>query len=385
MKKIYGKMLLVGAAAAVCVVAGNANARVTGVCSDCHTMHNSQDGKSMQFAADASPTQAKRALTRGGCVGCHTSSDGAVLNGPGGVTPMVNTTAAGGPTGGNVLAGGNFFWVQTVDATGHNVVNISLEDQKIAGGVPGYTPPGWKYDTMFANTAGKQVTAAGTWGQQLTCAGTYGCHGNHASVDDFQDISGAHHANDTAGVDGSTVGKSYRFLTGIVGKESLDWENPAGTGSTPLDPTGKNVYKGKARTSDETGIDNSTISFLCAECHGNFHSGVGNAGIDDTWGTPWLRHPVDFDMAEKAVGTEYQSYVYTMQAPVAVETLTLIPGDKSGGALTAKANIVTCISCHRAHGSAYDDLLRWEYITMDAHSSSGGNVGCFACHTTKDT
>ncbi|MCK4488054.1 MAG: hypothetical protein KAU38_15015, partial [Desulfobacterales bacterium] len=43
--------------------------------------------------------------------------------------------------------------------------------------------------------------------------------------------------------------------------------------------------------------------------------------------------------------------------------------------------IVMCLSCHRAHGTPNNDLLRWAY-TMDAGSGTD-NGGCFICHTTK--
>ncbi|MFH1020936.1 MAG: cytochrome c3 family protein, partial [Pseudomonadota bacterium] len=101
--------------------------------------------------------------------------------------------------------------------------------------------------------------------------------------------------------------------------------------------------------------------------------------------SPWVRHPTDFDM-NTATGTEYADYggngvnAYVPQAPVASNALSLpkatvlqAPGDA----------IVTCISCHRAHGSDQPDLLRWNYDDMNAHGGAS-TAGCFACHTTKD-
>jgi predicted CXXCH cytochrome family protein len=47
--------------------------------------------------------------------------------------------------------------------------------------------------------------------------------------------------------------------------------------------------------------------------------------------------------------------------------------------------IVLCLSCHRAHGSAHDDLLRWDYAGMQAGTTGAeAGSGCFICHTTKD-
>jgi predicted CXXCH cytochrome family protein len=52
--------------------------------------------------------------------------------------------------------------------------------------------------------------------------------------------------------------------------------------------------------------------------------------------------------------------------------------------------IVTCISCHRAHGSQYDDLLRWDYTQCIANENVAADdtitpdCGCFYCHRDKD-
>ncbi|MEW6600485.1 MAG: cytochrome c3 family protein [Nitrospirota bacterium] len=40
---------------------------------------------------------------------------------------------------------------------------------------------------------------------------------------------------------------------------------------------------------------------------------------------------------------------------------------------------VICLSCHRAHGSAQNDLLRFDYSTMNAGNSTN-NGGCETCH-----
>jgi predicted CXXCH cytochrome family protein len=77
------------------------------------------------------------------------------------------------------------------------------------------------------------------------------------------------------------------------------------------------------------------------------------------------------------------THTYSVVAPVGstdVSTVLSSVYATPGGADDA---IVTCISCHRAHGTPYDDLLRWDYATC---VSAGGNdeCGCFACHTTKD-
>jgi hypothetical protein len=364
----------------ICWLPGSAMARVSGQCADCHTMHNSQDGASV---VEGGPL---RALTKGDCIGCHTGT-----NTQGHNIPYVDDktgTPSYGDFGidGDTLAGGSFYWMRSggagaADAFGHNVLGIKSSDAAIT---PVNTPPGF----ALAFNANGQIGSA--WSSnQLTCAGTYGCHGDHGAVgdeDDFHAISGAHHADDVP-LDPSDAnpGLSFRFLKGIDGKEDPEWE------FTPT-TTAHNQYKGIDRT-DDNAADTSTISYLCAECHGMFHSGAGTDGADGdgAFGSPWLRHPTDFDIGH-ATGTEYASYPgdfgasvgeYSIVAPVASANVSAVlssvavtkPGDDTA--------IVTCISCHRAHGTPYADLLRWDYANCNV-GDTGDDCGCFACHTTKD-
>jgi hypothetical protein len=275
------------------------------------------------------------------------------------------------------------------DSLGHNVDGFTNAgaDNNIT---PSNVPPGWNA------TIGAEVGIADSWNtNQLTCAGTNGCHGNHDEADDFADLSGAHHGDDST-IDGATIASSYRFLTGIIGYESEDWEfAPSSTGE-------HNVYHGSSRTDASANNDKATISYFCSTCHGDYHAGSEVVYNGSNIGTnPWLRHPSDYDLAD--AGGEYRFYngttegaqanaVYSLEAPVA---LTLDTTNGVGPTYTVPSNvdvsstgnaIVTCISCHRAHGSPNADLLRWDYSGMEA----GGTVntvaetGCFVCHTSKD-
>jgi predicted CXXCH cytochrome family protein len=343
-------------------------------------MHNSQDGSAIDAAGPS------RSLTIGGCVGCHTgTNDGTNSN-----IPFVNQTGApsyvsGAGATNPTLAGGSFYWVDTAggatDSKGHNVVGIAGADA-----ILGQTPPAFN-----ATTAGEVGigTSWSTAGNQLTCAGTYGCHGPHVAPDDFTDLSGAHHGDDSV-IDGTTIASSFRFLEGIIGVEDPDWEYSAST-------TDRNVYHGEARTDASLNADKATISYFCSTCHGDYHAGAGVVYGGSTIGTnPWLRHPTDYDMAATDQTAEYRGYTtYSVEAPVAADTTTTVNsisaqntalGTMANATPTANAAIVTCVSCHRAHGSPYADLLRWDYAGMDAGTTVTANAGtgCFNCHTTKD-
>jgi hypothetical protein len=328
-------------------------AKVTGNCVNCHTMHNSQGG---QAVAKEDDRTTQRTTPYGGlliysCLGCHSATDGTTWKDSITNAPIVFNTV--GPTYNVVkgLAGGNFYYVSgTTDDKGHNVFASNPDGTLIN------TPPG-----------GTALTA------QLRCAGTWGCHGHNGrqtgdtAVDDQTTaMRGAHHGDDTPPLAGSLtdVAKNYRFLLGITGKEDTDWEQDNIN-------TSHNEYKGAIGFTDTT-----TISYLCGECHGNsgsggFHNstGVGSA-------SPWLRHPTD--IALKSTG-EYASYTtYSMVAPVARPD----PDNVSDPAVvTPGTDMVMCLSCHRAHGSPYFKMMRWDY---KGWPGSGGTNGCNVCHTSKN-
>ena len=89
--------------------------------------------------------------------------------------------------------------------------------------------------------------------------------------------------------------------------------------------------------------------------------------------SPWIRHPTDIALPSTG---EYGGYDpvnnYSVEAPVAW----LDPANP-----TRAGAVVMCLSCHRAHGSPYPDMLRWDYNAMVA--GGGGSGGCFTCHTQK--
>lgn len=334
----------------ICLLPEGGNAQVTGACVNCHTMHNSQGGASMNPGGTDTVYQS---LTKGDCLGCHTGGAGDVTDSN---IPKVNHT--GTPTV-TTLAGGSFFWAQTDSTKGHNVVGVGTQNMMI--------PPG--FDSA---TAQGYNTSNG-----LTCAGTNGCHGNRGEANEFKSLSGAHHAPKLTGniATGADLKTSYRFLNTIKGIEDPLWEST----------TGGNQYYGTARATQVV-EDTQTISALCGQCHGAFHATASNYTTDATKGisasstgamaSPWVRHPTDFDMS---LSGEYAGYnAYRKDVPVASSINTT----QATLGTTAGTRIVTCISCHRAHGSNEPDLLRFTY-NMNAHNGTS-TAGCFACHTTKD-
>jgi hypothetical protein len=228
-------------------------------------------------------------------------------------------------------------------------------------------------------------------------------------------ISGAHHnsydgVKDTTGYgtnahhDGQVVADGYRFIPGLKGFGNLTnrWENNdadhneyygesggSGSGCGACHQTGHgdtdtgNAGASSRMTFDSTiKVPNNSMSGFCTTCHGMFHSGGGGDLASNGVSGAFLRHPSDYVIPND--GREYADYtIYTATAPVARPDIS----GYSGGGDTAVApgtDMVMCLSCHKAHGSQEDYMLRFNYADQQAGDASAGlGIGCLACHTEK--
>ena len=353
---------------------------ISGPCSECHTMHNYQGG---EVVVSGGPY---RALCKGDCIICHTGTNNGTNN-----IPYVYTNNPTYNFGGtrNTLAGGNFYYVTQNDTYGHNVE-----------GIPGVTIPDPNFESATSYPPGYMPKYRGgmTWpsGQPVTCAGNYGCHGrfdpsNSTLNDPFAAISGAHHKNVDRGcgtAEPTDVYDSYRFLYKIKGVED------SGTPGREYNPSTE-VHNGYYAVDEQPdpGTNTGSINYLCAECHGLFHNGTYNSTIG--YQSPWLRHPTDYDMYKfKDTAKEYKYYpnkdLFSGKLGVSAtgDYFADVPVGNTQGAVLSQVlqnpgdAIVLCVSCHRAHATPYEDILRWDYKTCKAGNQTE-NCGCFACHTSK--
>ncbi|MDP2158777.1 MAG: cytochrome c3 family protein [Nitrospirota bacterium] len=351
--------------------AGAATKPVYAVCSNCHTMHASQD--SVLIREGSAPEvgvvgnciechgRYRWMLLKMDCIGCHAKdvSGGSSIitfGAPGYRVPQVAHS-------GTDLAGGNFRHAFGVgnESKGHNVhgfgINLSYGD--LFNLPPGYDasrdPSSLKYN-QFSDVA------------QVMCAGANGCHGNRDQLSHIEAMRGSHHTNDailqlgggfTETGQGATPGLSYRFLYGVHGGEDSDWEATKG-------PADHNEYKGAAGpTASSTYANTDTISEFCGECHGSFHGGSSS---------PWFRHPTDIPLPNSGEYTNYAAYNNTI--PLARQS---IPnGSSASSTITRGTDAVMCLSCHRAHASPYAKILRWDYKNTTLSTALSG---CATCHS----
>jgi hypothetical protein len=346
---------------------------ISGQCSNCHTMHNSQNGSPMATYGSTQPWGSpgpNEMLLRGTCLGCHGMgvAQKIVTIGNSKIPQVYHLDASGD------LAGGNFAYITgdkgtgASDTKGHNVIELGNLDDIL------YWPPG------------KPSNHGGPNAATLSCAGNYGCHGwRVGGYSPLEGIRGAHHLNQDGQLTlADEVYNSYRFLKGVYGYENMtagyEWQNVNSLyhneyyGATQPFNISDPLQSGECSVCHVGGIyvepSTHTMSGFCGTCHGMFHSLTGIGG--DT-SSPFTRHPTDVVLP---TGGEFDAYTtYNVDAPVARTSVPAAPSST----VTSGTDVVMCLSCHVAHASDYPDLLRWDYSQI----TTGGSGGCLICHTGK--
>lgn len=347
------------------ILAFSAQAQISGQCSNCHTIHNRQDGSPMNYDNSTTPNEL---LLRGSCLGCHAQSTASnIVNG---VPQVLHTNAFD-------LAGGNFGYMLGTkgsgadDTKGHNIADFGNADDALT------EPPGADHNMN-------------PFPDNFTCAGSGGCHGERergGGPVGLNSLNGAHHQNlggqlNTA----DEVYNSYRFLIGVKGYENngaYQWEN--------RDASNHNEYFGATAPVSGTACSNchysisgggsgvkpanATMSGFCATCHGYFHFLDDPDGIGADTTSPFIRHPTDVILPNSGEYALYTSYDVT--TPVG---RTAVPSSMSN-TVSPGSDVVICLSCHAAHGTDNYKMLRWDYTNTTLSTAISG---CSNCHTDKD-
>lgn len=360
--------LIVGILVAVFGLPAAGWSAVTGSCVLCHTMHNSEQGLPVAYTRTSDgekviSDQPLANLLRTDCIGCHSHAGAeTILETEGFRVPVVfNLTEPSYPPDGSInstLAGGNFHWLVTQgDAYGHNVAGIAGADLRFP---PTRAPGGVERSGECINCHATLAT---------TVSSCEGCHVPH------------HHADGAGTVAGYDQGW-YRFLgsvmqreqtgepptEGVVGIEDPNWEQSPASDR-------HNVYQGRSGPYSNY-LESGAISQKCVGCHGYFHNQTATGSV-------WIRHPVDVAIPDAGEFADFA--LYEPLVPVARQNVSA--GDAGFSMINRGADMVTCISCHRPHGSPYPAMLRWGYRDwpgMDSHTNQPAWNGCAVCHTSKD-
>ena len=345
-------------------------------CESCHTMHNSKDGAVMSRTTTTSGVQAANLAV--GQAGTYllqgTDQSSTCLNCHG----ALNKTTAGSYTVlsyGNAVTipsqrtpGGDFGWLRKGSKKGHSIVAadylLTAETTKAGNVAPGGSypvsslhcsschDPHGKYRRLSSAPAGDYVTT----GEAISGSGSYG-------VDP---------------TNGEAVG-AYRILGGMgYLPKSMEAFPALAISAQPMMAAAPSTYNvSEAVNEIVVNYGDSSAGAWCASCHPKMHNSSVN-------GTGVTVHPNDAAMTLFNLYNAYSSSGktggafagYTSLIPVAYDNTkqnSLLNGHFTKGASIAGTDKVMCLSCHRAHASGIDYMLRFPSVEEMVLEDAGGN------------
>jgi len=307
-----------------------------GACDGCHDLHTSEGkAKGLLWGADASST----------CLRCHAESG-----------ELHNVLS---DDGSSFNAGGDFYWLKQsytwiedgqahtspADTHGHNVVAAEY----------GLRPDG-----------SRAVAPGGSYlASDLSCVSCHDPHGQRRGEGNSGiPVSGSASVRGTS-AEGASEG-NYRLLGGAgYGRSGTVFSNDAPVALAPS-------HWGET---DDNHVDyGSGMSEWCANCHGDMLAGAAT------------QHPAGSGAVfTERTATAYDAYVRTGDLSGSADSsyLALVPFERgvsdpnlldpasTGGPRPGVSNVM-CLTCHRAHASAFETIGRWDlYATFLAASHPG--------------
>lgn len=316
-------------------------------CDGCHSMHQSADNKSGSTLNTQAPTVTSW-LTKGSdasstCLNCHY-----------GTTKSSYKIATADGTA--LTAGGDFFWMKTTysynpgggtktttsskDNHGHNIIAADF---------------GFLADADTDNVTAPGGTYASA---KLGCTSCHDAHGQvqGGTKNGAKAISASGSYGAATPVDGSILG-NYRILgdSQYAAGASTDGFGFDHDAPVAVAVNGTNGYGAKVAYG-------SGMSEWCANCHAGLLVGNSSTG----------KHPSGNDVKIDGFATNYNSYVKTgdFTGTQATSYNVLVPFERGAGATldpvstagpaTGTDGNVMCLTCHRAHASAFDNMTRWD-------------------------
>ncbi len=330
-------------------------------CTGCHMLHDAKSSSALLAGTDPSST----------CINCHGATGASSYHI---LTPDADMPAGTPP--GNRTPGGDFGWLKKTytwsprtgttetsegDRKGHNVVAVDY---------------GYDADGTNATAPGGDMDA--------TVLGCNSCHDNHGklrrlSTGDFATtgapiIASGSYATSVVPAAGQAVG-AYRILRGAGSSAGAGGK----TFTAIFNAVVPSTYNRSEAVTPTRVAYGAGISDWCSTCHPDMHSATSTK----------MTHPVNQGLGTDVAGN-YNAYVGSgnMTGTVATSFDTLVPFQMdnttdfatlaakavNNGSVTtgpATSDKVMCLSCHRAHASGWDYMLRTnvegnEFIAVDS-------------------
>jgi hypothetical protein len=364
MKKTYKLALIVGAGVLSLGLAGTALAfhdGGAGHCDGCHTMHNSENGESIIEGGVVGVTG--DSLTKGidpssTCLTCH--------EGSGSYHIFSND-------GSNMTPGGDFYWQTKTFTWTQRGSQVSRNGYNF-----GHTIIAADFGLVTPDPDLSQAPGGTFPSALLGCGSCHDPHGVKANRTLPIGVSGSYGQEPPAGTERGNYrllgDVGYRPASGIV-----TFVNPA--------PIATTTRTSANPESDDNHTDyGKGMSEWCANCHGLFYA-PGGAGQH--------KHPSGNTSGLGAAGifNNYNTYVKTgdFTGTAATSYLALVPFERqiadpmqlsptSTQGPDGGSNVM-CLSCHRAHTSAYPNSGRWDFEqeflieSIPNETTEGGVVG----------
>jgi hypothetical protein len=344
-----------------------------GYCEGCHTILGSPSNQdwSTDASSDAGPLTLilKGSDPSSTCLRCHAErgEDHRVLSND----------------GSRYTPGGDFYWLQKTfswtmgglsyqseaDRHGHNIVAVDY---------------GLNSDRRLSQSPGGSYPSA--------ALGCTSCHDPHAKTAEKGENPLLTSPSSSYGEEPSTGTPPGTFrLLGGVGYAGGQLRS--GVTFTHAAPVAQASPLGSAETDSNHTAYGTGMSEWCANCHGGFLNGsMGGVGG---------KHPAGNGAKIPAeISNNYNSYAgtgdrsgsqanaYLALVPFEVDTASrslLDPFSSAGPGSGGNANVM-CLTCHRAHASAFPSMGRWDFDTTfiaDSHpkAGDGGASGIDVLHS----
>ena len=312
-------------------------------CSACHSIHSSQAGGQWLLQKN-DPSSI--------CLNCHAGSGGP------------NSPSVFSPTGSSLTPGGDFYWLTKsfswLDGQspgynhGHNIValDFNLLADPVNTVAPGGTFPAASLGCISCHDPHGQVAGGTKQGSlPVSKSGSYG-----------------------AGVDVGTTKGNYRLLgDSAYATNGYSFSTDA--------PVARQSQVNKYEESDRSHVDyGSGMSEWCGNCHAGLLTGGQqmHGGSHHVSGNGRLLRPMNVTIYNSYLrsgdlsgiaATAYLQFVPFERGTT--DVLSLDPHSTQGPDISAN---VMCLSCHRAHASAFPDAGRWDFtasLLVDSHPAIG--------------
>ena len=385
------KLFRLAVAAVAAFAFGNAYAFHSGgvaECDGCHTMHNSKEGAAMAKKGASTQFSGFSYLLQGSdqsstCLNCHAAADAA----PSSYHIMTYPVPAAGSAPVEMTPGGDFAYLSKTYSV---VVRGTTVESK--GDKHGHNVVAADYGLVVDPTL--STAPGGTYpANQLHCSSCHDPHGKYRRLADGTivdgkttslPIRGSGSYNNSANPDTNMAVGVYRILGGI----GYQPKSLAGSFAFPntvpaaVAPSTYNRVESATQTRVAYG---SGMSEWCANCHTAIHNNNypntlihpagNNAKLPATYVTNYTSYVKSGDLSGTATAA-YSSLVPFEEGSAdytALKTRALNTDAQLGGPDT-NSN-VSCLSCHRAHASSFDQMVRWnmenEFLTVaDAAGAS---------------